>query len=117
MAKSPATSSPSTLLEDIIPTNVVGSDTQSSGQVNNNSADPFYIHPAENPNATLVTPVLTGDSYASWSVNMERALTVKAKSGMLMGLSQNQLMLHKFYYGKEQITWSLLDSCFCIRRD
>lgn len=81
MADSSVISSPPpTLKEVLIPTNVTGSDLQNPGvHVNNNSTYPFYIHPSENPNASLVTPVLTGDNYASWSVNMERALSVKAK--------------------------------------
>ncbi|XP_074346356.1 uncharacterized protein LOC141685134 [Apium graveolens] len=79
---SPIHSSPSTLQEDIIPPNVTAN-FQYFGQVNNNSADPFYIHPAENHN--VVTPVLTDDNYASWSDNMEKALSVKAKSGFVDG--------------------------------
>ncbi|XP_019170635.1 PREDICTED: uncharacterized protein LOC109166186 [Ipomoea nil] len=55
----------------------------------NNSEDienPLYLSANENPNAVLVSPVLTGSgNYASWSISMRVALEVKNKWGLVNG--------------------------------
>ncbi|XP_019150777.1 PREDICTED: uncharacterized protein LOC109147624 [Ipomoea nil] len=48
--------------------------------------NPLYLSVNENPNAVLVTPLLSGSSnYASWSISMRVALEVKNKWGLVDG--------------------------------
>lgn len=49
---------------------------------NNNqdqSLDPYFVHPSENSSTVSVTPQLNGDNYHSWSMKMRRALAMKNK--------------------------------------
>ncbi|XP_019430194.1 PREDICTED: uncharacterized protein LOC109337635, partial [Lupinus angustifolius] len=58
-------------------------DYQLDSQLNNNEAqnprNPFYLHPGENPGATLVSVQLDGTNYNSWSRAMKHALLSKNK--------------------------------------
>lgn len=44
-----------------------------------NPRNPFYLHPGENTNVTLVTPPFDNNNYNNWSKFMRRALTSKNK--------------------------------------
>ena len=50
-----------------------------------NPSSPFYIHPSESPSMVLVTHVLTGNNYHSWSRSFKTALISKNKMGFLNG--------------------------------
>ena len=50
-----------------------------------NPSSPFYVHPSESPSTVLVTPVLTGNNYHSWSRSFKMALVSKNKMGFLNG--------------------------------
>ncbi|MCI84722.1 receptor-like serine/threonine kinase, partial [Trifolium medium] len=40
--------------------------------LDNSSA--YYVHPDDGPSSVVVTPLLTGSNYHSWSRSMKRAL-------------------------------------------
>lgn len=46
---------------------------------------PYYLHPAENPGAVLVTPPMNDNSYDTWSKKMKRALLTKNKIKFING--------------------------------
>ena len=46
---------------------------------------PYFLHHADSPGLILVSQVLTGDNYASWSRAMTIALSVKNKLGFIDG--------------------------------
>ncbi|KAJ9557475.1 hypothetical protein OSB04_012089 [Centaurea solstitialis] len=46
---------------------------------------PYYLHHSDNPGIVLVSQVLTGDNYTSWSRAMMIALSVKNKIGFIDG--------------------------------
>jgi len=49
---------------------------------NNNqdqSLDPYFVHPSENSSTVTVTSQLTGENYHLWSMKMRRALAMKNK--------------------------------------
>ena len=46
---------------------------------------PFFMHYSDNPGLTLVSQLLTGDDYVSWSRSMKIALSVKNKLGFIDG--------------------------------
>ncbi|XP_010250376.1 PREDICTED: uncharacterized protein LOC104592635 [Nelumbo nucifera] len=46
---------------------------------------PYYLHHFDNPGMILVTNVLTGENYASWSRAMKMALSAKNKLGFVDG--------------------------------
>ncbi|XP_072072018.1 uncharacterized protein [Arachis hypogaea] len=48
-------------------------------------SSPYYIHPSESPTSVLVSPVLTGNNYHSWSRAFSMAVISKNKSGFLTG--------------------------------
>ena len=48
-------------------------------------ADPYYLHPFDNPGLILVSQPLTEENYASWSRAMRVALSVKNKFGLVDG--------------------------------
>ena len=50
-----------------------------------NPSSPFYIHPSESPSTVIVSPVLTGSNYHSWSRSFKMALVSKNKMGFLNG--------------------------------
>ena len=60
----------------VIITDVSGSNLT---EQNSNSNDPFYVHHSDNPGSILVSQVLTGENYASWSRSMMIALSAKNK--------------------------------------
>ncbi|MCI66534.1 receptor-like serine/threonine kinase, partial [Trifolium medium] len=39
----------------------------------------YYVHPDDGPSSVVVTPLLTGSNYHSWSRSMKRALGAKMK--------------------------------------
>ena len=51
-----------------------------------NPSSPLYIHPNENPSSILVSPVLSGGNYHSWSRSFRMALISKNKIGFLTGV-------------------------------
>ena len=51
-------------------------------------ANPFFLHQADGPGMVLVSQVLTGDNYGSWSKAMIVALSVKNKLGFVDGSIQ-----------------------------
>ncbi|XP_047165962.1 uncharacterized protein LOC124835094 [Vigna umbellata] len=51
----------------------------------NNPASPYYLHPGENPGASLISQVLNESNYTSWSRNMSRALLSKNKLKFIDG--------------------------------
>ena len=50
-----------------------------------NPSNPFYIHPSESPSSILVTPVLMGPNFQSWSRSVRMALVSKNKMDFLTG--------------------------------
>ncbi|XP_061368044.1 uncharacterized protein LOC133311047 [Gastrolobium bilobum] len=48
-----------------------------------NPSHPFFLHPNENPSQVLVSPVLNGRNYHSWSRSMTMALRSKNKLGFI----------------------------------
>jgi hypothetical protein len=40
----------------------------------NDTLNPYFLHPNENPALVLVTPLLSGNNYHSWSRSMTVAL-------------------------------------------
>lgn len=50
-----------------------------SNSSNNQTDDLYYIHHSDNPGTLMVTEILTGENYASWSRSMTIALSVKNK--------------------------------------
>ena len=62
----------------------------SSGASNGNSAiddplSPYFLHHTDNPGLSLVSQLLTGENYASWSRAMMIALSMKNKLGFIDG--------------------------------
>jgi len=49
------------------------------------NSDPCVIHHSDNPSTVLVTPLLTGDNYGSWSRAVTMALRAKNKFGFIDG--------------------------------
>lgn len=47
--------------------------------------DPYSIHYSDSPSTILVTPLLTGDNYRSWSHAITIALRAKSKLGFVDG--------------------------------
>ena len=47
--------------------------------------DPYAIHHSNSPSTILVTPLLTGDNYGSWSHAITMALRAKSKLGFVDG--------------------------------
>ncbi|CAL9020392.1 unnamed protein product, partial [Prunus brigantina] len=45
----------------------------------------YYIHHGENPNQSLVTELLNGENYATWSRSVHMALSAKNKLGFING--------------------------------
>ncbi|KAJ8643597.1 hypothetical protein MRB53_005345 [Persea americana] len=57
----------------------------SSHASDDNYSNPFYLHPSDNPGNVLVSSLLDGDNYHTWSRAMHMALTVKNKLGLVDG--------------------------------
>nr|GMD39448.1 uncharacterized protein LOC109159384 [Ipomoea batatas] len=51
----------------------------------NDAANPFFLHPKENPSLILVSTVLNGRNYHPWARAMEMALLSKNKLGFVDG--------------------------------
>ncbi|KAL5852756.1 hypothetical protein ACOSQ3_007874 [Xanthoceras sorbifolium] len=47
--------------------------------------DPYAIHHSDSPSIVLVTPLLIGDNYGSWSRAVIKALRAKSKLGFIDG--------------------------------
>ncbi|XP_052113812.1 uncharacterized protein LOC107474724 [Arachis duranensis] len=92
------------------------------------TTNPYYIHPSENPNSVLVTPVLTGNNYHSWKRFLTMAIISKNKYGFLTerfaqsdllriaelqeeiyALKQGTLSVTEFYTSLKSL-WEELDS-------
>lgn len=48
-------------------------------------SNPLYLHPNDNPGFVLVTDLLTGNNYLTWSKLMKTALLTKNKLGFING--------------------------------
>ena len=63
--------------------------TQSNQSLMENTNNPFFLHSGDHPGLVLVSHLLTGSSYNTWSWAMLMALNVKNKLGFMDGtLSQ-----------------------------
>jgi hypothetical protein len=51
----------------------------------NDTLNPYFLHPNENPALVLVTPLLSGNNYHSWSRSMTVALRSKNKIHFING--------------------------------
>ncbi|CAJ2662090.1 unnamed protein product [Trifolium pratense] len=60
------------------------SNSQNKGY-QNDTLNPYFLHPNENPNLALVTPLLSGPNYHSWSRAMTMALRSKNKMHFING--------------------------------
>ncbi|KAK8953942.1 hypothetical protein KSP39_PZI002030 [Platanthera zijinensis] len=49
------------------------------------SLNPFFLHPSDNPGSVLVSQILKGDNYSSWNRAMKMALIGKNKFGFVDG--------------------------------
>ena len=58
---------------------------QSYADYTTNSANPFYLHPNENPSLVLVSPLLTDKNYHTWARSMQIALISKNKEKFIDG--------------------------------
>ncbi|MCI43840.1 hypothetical protein A2U01_0065078, partial [Trifolium medium] len=38
------------------------------------NSSPYFVHPGDGPSSVIVTSLLTGPNYQSWSRSMKRAL-------------------------------------------
>lgn len=47
------------------------------------STSPYYLHNSDNPGTILVSRVMTGDNYSTWSRAMRMALSAKNKLGFI----------------------------------
>ncbi|XP_055961065.1 uncharacterized protein LOC130015294 [Mercurialis annua] len=50
-----------------------------------NPSSPYYVHPSENTSISLVSPILDGTNYHSWSRGMKMALIAKNKKCFIDG--------------------------------
>lgn len=75
---------------------IITEDDEQSGSLQNKEKEktrdpaltltsPYYLHPAENPGAILVTPLMNGNNYDTWSKKMKRALLTKNKIKFING--------------------------------
>ncbi|XP_069152047.1 uncharacterized protein [Solanum lycopersicum] len=71
-----AIESGSTSNDIIVNNNGVGSEELSS---------PLYMHPSNNPGASLIQAHFDGVSYRSWEVSVHRDLSIKNKLGFING--------------------------------
>ncbi|KAM1299025.1 hypothetical protein ACFX2F_025764 [Malus domestica] len=51
----------------------------------NDPSSPFYVHHFDNPGMHLVSTLLTGNNYSTWSHSMCIALSAKNKFGFVDG--------------------------------
>ncbi|PNX65137.1 hypothetical protein L195_g062447, partial [Trifolium pratense] len=58
---------------------------QNYNDFSTNSANPYYLHPNENPALVLVSPSLTAKNYHTWSRSMHIALISKNKDKFIDG--------------------------------
>lgn len=52
-------------------------------ELNIRDGNPYYISKSDNPNTSLVTTLLNGSNYQTWSIEFQRALFTKNKSGFI----------------------------------
>ena len=64
-------------------------DSASSNKVEGNVlvdlSNPFFLHHSDHPRIVLVTKLLNGDNYGTWSRSMSIALSAKNKTGFVDG--------------------------------
>ncbi|QHN91726.1 uncharacterized protein DS421_17g577430 [Arachis hypogaea] len=53
--------------------------------ISQDQSSPYYIHPSKNPTSVLVTPVLIGNNYYSWSRSFTMAVISKNKYSFFTG--------------------------------
>jgi len=64
---------------------LMASENTATTDESQNPSSSFYLHPGENPGATLVNIQLDGSNYHAWSRAMKRALISKNKHKFLDG--------------------------------
>ena len=69
---------------------LMSTEQRGSGGVNGKSAiddplSPYFLHHSDSPGMILVSQLLNGDNYSSWSRSMSIALSVKNKLGFVDG--------------------------------
>jgi hypothetical protein len=62
-----------------------------------NSANPYYLHPNENPALVLVSPALDNKNYHTWSRSMQIALISKNKEKFVDGTLPKPLVSDPLY--------------------
>lgn len=60
-------------------------DSVSFSMTSGNYLDPYFLHHADNPGITLVSQILIGDNYCTWSRSKVMGLTAKNKIGFVDG--------------------------------
>ena len=70
---------------------LMSTEQRGSGGVNGKSAiddplSPYFLHHSDSPGMILVSQLLNGDNYSSWSRSMSIALSVKNKLGFVDGI-------------------------------
>ena len=96
------------------------SSSTSSTSVNGRSAiddssSPFFLHHSDSPGLVLVSQLLNGDNYASWSRAMLIALSVKNKLGFIDGsitkpTDANASLLHSWTRNNNMVISWILNS-------
>lgn len=66
--------------------------------IQENSDDPYCIHHSDNPGTVLVSQILTGDNYSSWSRAMTIALSVKIKLDFIDGTTNQPPTIDIVWY-------------------
>ncbi|MCH79433.1 flavonol sulfotransferase-like protein [Trifolium medium] len=64
---------------------LAGPSTSQNNGYQNDTLNPYFLHSNENPNHVLVTPILSGSNYHSWSRAMTMALKSKNKICFITG--------------------------------
>ncbi|MCI25382.1 hypothetical protein A2U01_0046573, partial [Trifolium medium] len=62
-----------------------------------NSANPYYLHPNENPALVLVSPVLDNKNYHTWSRSVHIGLISKNKENFIDGTLPKPLVSDPLY--------------------
>lgn len=79
------------LFLSLIPSLAMGDQPNSSSEQNSN--DPSFVHHSYNPRSILVSQILMGENYASWSRSMKISLLAMNKFDLSMEQLLNQMIL------------------------
>jgi len=67
-----------------------------------NPANPYYLHPRENPGMILVIPALDGSNYHTWSYGMKHVLLSKNKIKFINGgIQEPSKTTHFMTHGRD----------------